>query len=148
MKNLKNLSLLLMITLCTGFISCSDDDENINSDLLVGKWKAVQYEGWEKGNDGSYDDLGDSNPDLYTVINTDGTGYDYESTYPNDKNAFTWTLSGNKIHLIYTHNSEEGIMTIVSLTSDQLIVEAKEVYTDEGVKYTFYRKATFKRIQD
>lgn len=130
------------------FTSCSSDDD-ISTDNLEGVWGLVHSEGYDN-EDEHYewnDDYNPISPSSYDdlkieIINTTGNTYlltqYYWSTY-----SKTWKLDDKYIarlegKKLITEDQEVAEVTIVSLTSSQLIVEAKTNYR--------YIKQTFRKL--
>ena len=127
--------------------SCNkDDDGKIDSNSIVGTWKAVSDEGYEIY-DGEKDEWKDTYGDdeYFTVtFNANGTGvtvdiYDGE-TYEDE---FTWNLSGNNLSIKFAGQIEE-VGKVESLTSTTLVVVYEWVSSDGKEKE--YNKTTFTRV--
>lgn len=127
MKKIFNLPLLLIILLVSfTFIGCSDDEDEITTNNIVGTWKSTHWLTDEDINDGSFFGTGD----LYIRFNADGTCVqvniyddyivDGEVAYEGEIDILkgTWALSEDKLTL-----TEDGISVtfdILKLTEDEL----------------------------
>lgn len=130
----------MVMALCVGFTSCSDDDdEGIAGDaneLIIGKWKVTDEYGWhqEKGEEKiSYNYGKNQNIDWCDCINEiytfrkDGTGSeDYNST---DSHEFDWNINGTKLTLDFGY-SEKDVYTIVKMNAKNAVVASS--YKDEN----------------
>ena len=90
MKTFRLFATLLVIALCAGFTSCSDDDEDEN--LLVGTWVNI-----ENRNSVEYKDVMTINSDgtgssaIYTNGQLDKDGVEnFRYTYDENSKVFTW----------------------------------------------------------
>ena len=90
MKTFRFFATLLVIALCAGFTSCSDDDEDEN--LLVGTWVNI-----ENRNSVEYKDVMTINSDgtgssaIYTNGQLDKDGVEnFRYTYDENSKVFTW----------------------------------------------------------
>ena len=122
MKTFRFFATLLVIVLCAGFTSCSDDNEN----LLVGTWVYIESDNYK-------DEM---------TINSDGTGsradyFDgklsqegvksFKYTYDEKSKVFTFIYEDNdhySMHiqeltnskLIFNDNIEEGELGVITYT--------------------------------
>ena len=143
-------TLFMLLSMSLGFTACSDDDDDsISGDGLIGTWEAIWEQGYEK-REGYEDDIWDEAPEdpFRVTFNQDDT---YQSEYYdngkwyNEQNG-SYSVKGNKLYVIDDEGDRYEI-TIVSLTSTQLILEEYEKYTDEDGVGEDYRKVTYKRIK-
>ena len=137
MKTLRLLSYFMVIALCVGFVSCSDDDDEKNySTLIVGTWQLTHTKGWEmyQGEKDTWDK--DDNSEFF-VIKADGSGYTYDLGYENEREPFTWYINGNTVTI---EDDEISKITINELTSNKLVVTHGMAYGDEGECTDTYRK--------
>ena len=148
MKNYKIFyTLFMLLSMSLGFTACSDDDDDVSTNDLVGTWEAIWEEGYEKWEDG-IDEWDEAPEDQYRIIfNADGT-YSSEYYYSgkwHEEVIGTYSVKGNKLY----GKNEEGdyVATIFSLTSTQLILEEYEKYSDEYGIEEEYNKVTFKRVK-
>lgn len=149
MKKVNLLFLLgLFFTMTFSFSACSDDDEISNASDLLGVWDPIHAEGYEIS-DGEKEtwnknvDATSNLADYNRVEFLDGgiyNSYYYSNGWKVDIENGTYQLNGKKIHISH----EEGTydLTIVSLTSTQMILEAKESWDGEE----FYEKVTYEKI--
>lgn len=152
MKTIKFLSLLMLVALSAGFASCSDDDD-VDSEALLGTWEATYTEGWYKDTDypkdnadwkGTWAQYGDDSmlPAVLT-LGKDGKGtyrYDYNvRDYP-----CTWSVNGNKFSFTTTdENGKDDTATVkvVSQTDTELQVEfSYKKDSESGYEKTTYKK--------
>jgi len=143
MKQFRFLSYLFVAVLCLGFVSCSDDDDFEDSQI-VGTWTVTKEEGYEYV-DGEKDPWNESYKDgewVY-VLNEDGTGEEYEDNY--GPYGFTWKLkNGNKLTLDFNYIDEPRTVKITKLNGTNLVFEYKGEDEDG---YDFYSKVTLKKYQ-
>ena len=146
MKQFRFLSYLFVAVLCLGFVSCSDDDDFEENDI-IGSWSIIEvYEKWNEDGDEDEDtDIYGEGKWIYT-FNNDGTGteveYDGNYTY---RDNFTWSLkSGNKLTLTFTEGSDTNsfTFTIRSLNKNGAVIDMSG--KDEYYSY-FYQKRTLKK---
>ena len=133
MKTLRLLSYLLVVTvLSAGFVSCSDDDnDKDDTTQIVSKWEFTKLEFWEAGNESNVESE-NRNGDYWT-FNADKSGYDTD-----EESNFTWSISNDKLTLVYPTGIGTYTYTIVSLNSSTLVVLYKD---EEG-----YWRSTFKKV--
>ena len=131
MKLFKFLGITMMLTLCAGFTSCSDDNDDdnnsgLNTTYLEGVWRHVSEQGedTEEGewfSDG-YDDgyaitkIGDNLWNVAGVYFYDDGTWKYDSYY--DEGNFS--LDGK--YVIWTDDPDEN-ETIESLTANELVIK-------------------------
>ena len=150
---MKKFSYLLMAAFAVMCVcsSCSKDEDeggNVDSQSIVGTWKAVSTEGYEiyDGEKEEWKEVYGNDDYLEITFNADGTGReiyrgrDYEYT---DK--FNWTLSGNKLSIKYAGEGEVESLKVESLTSKQLVIVSDWVSSDGMEKE--YEKTTFTRVK-
>ncbi|MBR4052369.1 MAG: lipocalin family protein [Alistipes sp.] len=132
--------------LCCGFTACSDDDDNEgggNIDNLIGKWTLVKDVWVEDGESG----VDEYEPDEYIIyFGEDGVGFSLE-TYDDQgwMYAFDYSLSGNKLRVVYTDDPEPWIATIKSLSAEQLVL-IEEGY-DEEDDYSYRYESYYMRYE-
>lgn len=130
MKKLINLTWILAILLCTGFTSCSDNDDepqDINIELLYGSWYYEEYGGYGKWYE------------VFTFREGGRLEYYWEE-YANNGNLIdegedygSWKYENGTLILTYEDLTEEPCI-IVSLSRDALVVG-----DSEGETNTYYR---------
>ena len=129
-------SMVVLMTMCVGFSSCSkDDDGGGNDNSLVGKWEAIEdfiliNGSWES--DYKYT----AGECIWTIDNT--------HIVSQDKNDL---MSGQKIP--YSYNSSKKELTYLGMTFNVLKLTSTE-FELEGVLIadkTYKMKNTFKKIQ-
>lgn len=143
MRNFKFLSLLMFVVLSVGFTACGDDDDDeISADNLVGTWELYWSAGYEKynGEEDRWDEAVDESDKFRMTFNSDGTGVEDD-----DNQSFNWKLDGKKLTI--TGGGESQTVTLVKMSSSELVVESSEKGTDNGKPYEFYDKLTFKRVK-
>jgi len=141
---------ICLLLMGMNFTACSDDDD-VNASDLIGLWEPVHIEGYE-----TYQGETDRwNTDIDAATYDDGEyprveflnggivkTYYYSDGWTDDEEG-TYKLEGTKIH-IQGHGDDEGYdLTVVSLNSNQLVVEEK--YSEDGDEY--YEKVTYKKIK-
>lgn len=102
---------LIAILLCAGFTACSDDDEDVQSSDIVGKWYMEEY-----------------GEDSYLVFNADGTGYSYYIEDGTDR--FEYTLNGNILHIVWLDGSDDVVDIRVKINGDT--ITCRNLTDDEG----------------
>ncbi|WP_455624168.1 lipocalin family protein [Parabacteroides sp.] len=156
MKRISLICLLGILMIVPGFFSaCSDDKDEIGKTSdLVGIWEPVHTEGYEtyKGEKDSWNmniNYSDYDTEDYPRVEF-MEGGTYNSYY---YNKGKWTLylvngqyqiKGNKLRMKDAEEEEEYVVTIVSLSSSQLILEVTEHWDGEE----YYEKVTYKRVSD
>ena len=132
MKTLRLLGYLLVVTvLSVGFVSCSDDDnDKDDTTQIVGKWEFTKLEFWEAGNESNVESENRSGD--YWTFNADKSGYDTD-----EESNFTWSISSDKLTLVYPNNLGTYSFTIESFNSKTLIVLYKD---SEGYWRSTYQK--------
>ena len=112
----------MVMALCVGFTSCSDDDdEGIADDGEKEEW------------DEAYTN------EVYT-FKKDGTGT-YKDEYDNSTDPFTWSISGNKLKLTYDDNdSDEVVIRTLNENTAVLVVQYKDKDTEYYDEMTFKKK--------
>ena len=126
--------------LCCGLTACGGDDENVNEgggnlDNLLGTWTLVKEVWVEYGESG----VEESEPGEYVIyFGEDGVGFDLE-TYDDQgtMRAFDYTLSGNKLRVVYMDDPEPYIMTIKSLSAEQLVLIEEGYDEDDDFSYKY-----------
>ena len=132
MKTFRLFATLLVIALCAGFTSCSDDDDE---NLLVGTWVNI-----EDGGSVQYKEV--------MTINADGTGSDaiyingqldkdgvdnFKYTYDEKSKVFTWIWEEDS-----DGESDVYSMHVQELTSSKLVLvdDMDEEGEGEVITYT------------
>lgn len=121
------LTLALCLFTYSGCSSSDDDDfedpelgipygkgVQVNAENLVGKWICVKIE-WDE--DGERDEETYSDERKYLVLDKDGSGYiwPYNLFEDEKRSAFTWTVSGNTIHISDNSDYEVKVLTTSAL---------------------------------
>lgn len=126
----------MMMALCVGFTACGDDDdEGIAGDaktLIVGSWESTWIKGYEtyEGEKESWDEA--YTDDIYT-FNNDGKGTYKDVTDGNNyTEAFTWTLSGNKLKIKFSDYSDEATIKTLNGSTLVLVIYEKD---EDGESY-------------
>ncbi len=150
MKQVKYVSLfLLAMVLAVGFASCSDDEEEIQSNELPGLWQCVVEEGYIKYEsrpdwDKTWKDVDPTEIDLTYEFKSDGTGV---LRYTNVPAYCDWALEDRKLILTNINGSVTNEFKVLKLTSNELIIELFENDTYENGKCEYYRKLTFQKVK-
>lgn len=133
----KLLIVLVIIITSVNFTSCNKD-EVFNESNIVGEWKCIQNEGWEKRynsneKDTWNDKIGDKDWD-----DSDISFYD-DNTGAWDGDAFKWVFNNNKfIITFFDTDYNENDISVSYLSKDLLIIEIK--YKDSfHNKYSFIK---------
>ncbi|WP_300505353.1 hypothetical protein [uncultured Duncaniella sp.] len=107
--------LLLIVSACVGFTSCSNDDEPSNdvNSIIVGNWDS-EFLGEMSYKDVEKLDLNDNTIEhhyMYFTFNSDGKGYDIY--YNGERTEWTWEIIDD---VIYT--SDGDMYEIVKFNKD------------------------------
>lgn len=153
MKALKFSAVILLLSLCAGFFSCSDDDDDVNTNDLIGTWMVTNVKGHSKV-DGKIDDEWNLTPEdqefgedhyLYMQFDENKKVYEGDSL---DKMTYdaNWEIDGN--YLVLIEDGESIKAKILTLNSNELVVELyhKEYDEYDGKTYEEYEVLTFKKI--
>ena len=124
MKTFRFFATLLVIALCAGFTSCSndDDDENESNSPLVGTWimtKSIK-DGHTRipGQNGFDSGLG-------LVFSANGTFYNLVENEKAEDGKYSYDEKGNALALIYT-DDETVHCTVKSFSESALIISYTE----------------------
>ncbi|WP_294620017.1 lipocalin family protein [uncultured Bacteroides sp.] len=133
----------MVMALCVGFTSCSDDDdEGIAGDaktLIIGTWQSTWNKGYEIY-DGEKEEWDEAYTDEVYTFKKDGTGT-YKDEYDNSTDPFTWSVSGNKLKLTYDDNdSDEVVIKTLNENTAVLVVQYKDKDTEYYDEMTFKKK--------
>lgn len=153
----KNRFYYLAMVLCIlafGFTSCEkEDDDDFDSSAIYGYWQAVSAEYQEYANGKLVDEDFFSEPEdeIWGIRFTkDGDWYNWEESYYTGQIEMEYggdfTCKNGKLKV---YNSEEGgylTFTIETLTSTQMVLTITETYTEDGVKYKYVEKETFRKV--
>lgn len=136
-------ALFVLLGMSLSFTACSDDDDEVSSSQLVGTWEATWEKGYEKWED-EIDEWDEAPEEPFRItFYEDGTWlseYYYNGKWHDEENG-TYSVKGNKIYVSDRWDDYE--VTIVSITSSQLILEEKGKDADEE----WYYKITYKRVK-
>lgn len=142
----------MVCCLAMGFASCSDDDDDVSSSELVGIWDPTHAEGyeiWDGEKDEWNENVNSGTNDMdYNRVEFLGDGtyntYYYYNGWKKETSGGTYRVNGNKIYVYDPDEDEEYTLTIVSISSDKLVLEEKETWEDEE----YYEKVTYKRVSN
>lgn len=154
MKKFGFLLSFLMMALCVGFTSCSDDDDEKGGQItgsIVGTWQTTWSKGY--GYDKIYNES-DKWDEAYTedifVFNSNGTGclYDEEDYYEDEEDYhedFTWTLSGRTLTIVYGDEDEDDIEKyyVNTLSGSTLVI----IYHEKDENEEEYDEISLRRIK-
>lgn len=145
MKHLKLfMTLLMLVSVSVGFVSCSDDDDNkAGGNSLLGTWQMVKYVHTENGTieetidstegleaDGFYVWLTVEKEMLYMSSNIEADKDDYEEPY-------TYNVNGDKLILTDANSNDHETWTLTyRFENSQLVLI--DSYTEDGIKYEEY----------
>lgn len=138
MKTLKYFLFFLFVLVAgTGFTSCSDDDENVESSSLVGLWEVTWTEGYSYDTESpeDNDEWSEALSGVKMKFNSDGTGYE-----GSESDTFTWKLEGNQLTIVSSYYTE--VSTVLKLTDSELKLE----YQEKDDSYSHYEILTFKKV--
>lgn len=149
MKTLRLIGMAIVaIVMSVNFAACSDDDDDFNTDDLVGLWEGVTSEFEEKENGQVVDKDTESLDDQRIRFNSDGTATSYYksgSTWVVEDEG-TWSVKDGKIYM--RADGEEDVVKILELNSQRLVIEISESGIENGVSYSYYEKDTYKKITE
>lgn len=138
---------IIAIVMSVNFAACSDDDDDFNTDDLVGLWEGVTSEFEEKENGQTVDKDTESLDDERIRFNSDGTLTSYYksgSTWVIEDEG-TWSVKDRKI---YMRGDGEEVVTILELSPQKLVIEISESGVEDGISYSYYEKDTYKKITE
>lgn len=137
MEKLKYFSFALLVALCAGFVSCSDDDDEEKGGL-VGVWQgeSVDYE-YLNG------ELQDSDSEEIRIdLKADGSYIFYSNGEYGwgEGERGTWSQSDGKF-IVYEDGDEDDptVFNIIEMTGSKLVVgyEYKADYSYSGYTYVY-----------
>lgn len=171
MGKLKYLSYAILIALSSGFVSCSDDEDEGNGSngvnapsALIGMWEDAPGGEYKTTRDGNIIEQGElDNPLDGCRWQFDTSGkihvYDYvivDADYNKDwieVHSFDYTYSDNKIHIAIQQNEwaeihEESTTTfsVIDLQETQMILDNYIDYNEDGHQYNEYQKWVLKKV--
>ena len=136
---------LLALTMSMSFASCSDDDDpESNVNYLIGSWESTWEKGYEITDSEGKEvrkDFDEASSGYFVTFKKDGTGYDYEEGFENDRDNFTWSLKGDKLYMNYSF--DEGVGIVKELSKNTLKIYAEE---EEDGKVVWAILSTYKKI--
>ena len=135
MKTFRFFATLLVIALCAGFTSCSDDDEEENSveislANLQGTWDMIKCYGWEYDDNNQKENWTEDVSGEYIFFeDTDGNG-----GYSDDLHTyyFASSINGNKLILRDSGWLAGKSITITKLTKTELHITATDENSEEN----------------
>lgn len=135
MKTFRFFATLLVIALCAGFTSCSDDDEEENSveislANLQGTWDMIKCYGWEYDDNNQKENWTEDVSGEYIFFeDTDGNGgySDGSHTY-----YFACSINGNKLILRDSGWLAGKSITITKLTKTELHITVTDENSEEN----------------
>ena len=131
------------------FSACSDDDDKINPDQIVGEWQLTRSVGYmiDLGERYDYDKNYPDKDGAYPVyvFKADGTGISYwfyPSADADYGDPFTYSVSGTELIITYHYETPEiSHMEIKKLTSADLILY------ENNIEAEFVDTSTYKKIK-
>ena len=149
MRTLRLIGLAIVaIVMSVNFAACSDDDDDFNTDDLVGLWEGVTSEFEEKENGQVVDQDDAENIDDERIrFNSDGTLTSYYKGGSTGvlEDEGTWSVKDGKI---YMRGDGEEVVKILELSPQKLVVEISESGVEDGISYSYYEKSTYKKITE
>ena len=136
--NFKWMAGMLLVMICMGLSSCSDDDDDVDPSSLIGTWQLNHSKGYEIY-DGEREDWDENDDSMFFRFETDGTCSEWEKGYEQDKEYGKYQIKGDKL-IVIDSDSERSEATIKKLTSNRLELETKESGTDEYYDYSVFIK--------
>lgn len=149
MKTLKFAGMVLLtIFMSFTLASCGDDDDDegstpVATSSLVGHWVQTWEKGYEKWGDGYTDEWDNAVSDYHIILNTDGTGQDYEEGDPYSRGYFNWDLKSGKLY--FTYNDDKGIIEAYTVKISGSTMTLEDYGKD--AKGEYYSIDTFKKVQ-
>lgn len=143
--NFKWMAGMLLVMLCMGLSSCSDDDDDVDPSSLIGTWQLNHSKGYQIY-DGERYDWDKNNDSIFFRFETDGTYTVWEKGYEQDKEHGNYQIKGDKL-IIIDSDGERNEATIKKLTTNRLELETKESGTEDGEDYEHYDYSVFIKIQ-
>lgn len=152
MEKFKNYLLLCVLTLGMGFAftACGDDDDEPgNKSDLTGTWVQTEFYECEKEDGEIVHESNTPYTDARVEFKDNGVinlYFSLSGSWQVDDSG-KWWMSGNNIYVRWEGDDEDEYFgSVLTLNSTTLTVEAKEDYTEDGVRYEYYEKATYKKI--
>ena len=116
MKTLRKIGMaFLAVVLCASFVACSDDDENVYSQLIVGNWVSDNY-----------------SSEIWT-INSNGTGV---AQIESSRETFKWKMKADSIYFSMDTFNQSWAEKIETLTQNHLVL-----VDEDGDKREFTRES-------
>lgn len=142
MKTLRFFGALLVMVLCVSLTACSDDDDDYNTEDLIGTWELTRLQGWDEDEDGEKETWDDEISDEFLEFKANGTGQGYYSDY---KYSIKWKLEGDQLTIIEVDDDNyTETYAIKELTDTKLVLF--QSWSEEG--YKGEDTYTFKRVED
>ncbi len=138
MKKVFNCSVVMVLmTLCVGFSSCSSDEEGSGSNTIVGKW----YEFKEEKVSGIECITSSFNPDSWWQFKDDGT-WEYYHVDDNETERGTWSINGSILTITDSSFPIPVPVQIVELTNSTFVcrLELPCFGTDDAITVRTYKK--------
>ena len=141
-KSFKFMAFAMIAVFSLAFVSCSDDDDDIDKAQLVGKWinTKVEWKDSESSDSETYDD-----DRRYLILDSDGTGMvNPDNLFENEiDDIFNWKVSGNKLTILESDGDKE-VYKITRITNNELVLR----WDDNEDGYTVVEIHTFKKAVD
>lgn len=132
MKQIKLFNYLLVVVLCLGFTSCSNND-NVDPASLLETWEVITVkEWWHENGVKQTKELNRSHEYIYYIFKADNTGYYYY--YEDPRHNFTWKLEKNRITITEDGDTEPLYDGAISINKNQLLIEERGK-DEEGYEY-------------
>lgn len=126
------------------FSACSDDDDKMNPNNIIGTWQIIEIH----ENDSYSDEIWPTENDYYTyTFNDNGTAILKWHDGSNEEYNYTYSINGNVLTLQEKNETEPMtyIFQIKELTKSRLVLFEREVNPDDE-NDVYEATLTFKKI--
>lgn len=149
MKQLKYLSFALLIALCTGFVSCSDDDDEepaAPATSIIGTWEPVSDYSCEKINGQVAEEHSSLESLVILAFTEDGKCYWYDPDTRVLKKECSYNYADGKLTVSAEDGRSESTASFPS--SSELVLESSASAEYNGYLIEIYAKSTYRKIED
>lgn len=134
-------SILLLAFAATIFVACDEDDKGgeqpkTNSELIVGKWTSTEVSSYtyDQTNMDTTDSFSLTGPFISFEFMSNGT---LSSGLVGDTaEVGTYKVNGSVLTMIT--DGDTTVADITTLTNSKLVLDATDIYTENGVTYKGY----------
>lgn len=145
-KFTKFVAFALMLLLTHTFAACSDDDEKLDTGLIIGSWELIGNYSVEK-EDGVVVEEVTNDPNDVGSVSTFSAYATVTTVYSDgSEDVMDWRIDGNQLYISDAETGLSQTFTISTLTLDELVLESEYTYVDDdGVSCYKYEKAYMNR---